>query len=57
MSRLPGISANTRSSVIDKYDEVNDLEKCISPEILDLTRKADIFYLNHEYTVSEREKR
>lgn len=40
--------------VIDKYDEVNDLEKCISPEILDLTRKADIFYLNHEYTVSER---
>lgn len=40
--------------VIDKYDEVNDLEACISPEILNITRGADIFYLNHEYTVSER---
>lgn len=40
--------------VIDKYDEVNDLESCISPEILDITRGADLFYLNHEYTVSKR---
>ena len=40
--------------VIDKYDEVNDLEACISPEILDITQNADIFYLNHEYTVSDR---
>lgn len=40
--------------VIDKYDEVNDLEQCISPEILEITRSADIFCLNHEYTVSDR---
>ena len=40
--------------VIDKYDEVNDLEACLSPEILDITQNADIFYLNHEYTVSDR---
>lgn len=40
--------------VIDKYDEVDDLEACISPEILELTGSADIFYLNHEYTVSDR---
>ena len=40
--------------VIDKYDEGNDLEACISPEILDITQNADIFYLNHEYTVSDR---
>ena len=40
--------------VIDKYDEVNDLEACISPEILDITQNADVFYLNHEYTVSNR---
>ena len=40
--------------VIDKYDEVNNLEACISPEILDITQNADVFYLNHEYTVSNR---
>ena len=40
--------------VIDKYDEVDDLGACISPEILELTGNADIFYLNHEYTVSDR---
>ena len=34
--------------VIDKYDEVNNLEACISPEILDITQNADVFYLNHE---------
>lgn len=40
--------------VLDKYDEVQDLEQCISPEVLETVRSADIFYLNHEYTVSER---
>lgn len=40
--------------VLDKYDEVNELEECISPEILNVAQSADIFYLNHEYTVSER---
>ena len=40
--------------VLDRYDEVNDLEQCISPEILRITNGADIFYLNHEYTVSDR---
>lgn len=39
--------------VLDHYDEVNDLKRCISPEILDITNKTDIFYLNHEYCVSE----
>ena len=29
--------------VIDKYDEVNNLEACISPEILDITQNADVF--------------
>ena len=40
--------------VLDHYDEVNDLEKCISPEILDITRSADVFFLNHEYAISDR---
>lgn len=40
--------------VLDHYDEVNDLTKCISPEILEITNKTDIFYLNHEYCVSDR---
>lgn len=40
--------------VLDKYDEVNELQECVSPEILNVTQNADIFYLNHEYTVSER---
>lgn len=40
--------------VLDKYDESGELSQCISPEILDITNGADIFYLNHEYTVSER---
>ena len=40
--------------VLDKYDETGELSQCISPEILDITNGADIFYLNHEYTVSER---
>lgn len=36
--------------VIDKYDETGVLEDCISPEIVQLTNAADIFFLNHEYT-------
>lgn len=40
--------------VIDHYDEVNDLRQCISPEILDITTKTDVFYLNHEYSMSDR---
>lgn len=40
--------------VLDHYDEVNDLEQCISPQILDVTRQADIFFLNHEYAISDR---
>lgn len=40
--------------VIDHYDEVNDLKQCISPEIMEAANCADIFYLNHEYTVSDR---
>ena len=39
--------------VLDHYDEVNDLEKCISPEILDITKSADIFFINHEYAISD----
>lgn len=40
--------------VIDKYDTVNDLEKCISPKILEITNQSDIFYVNHEYAISDR---
>lgn len=40
--------------VLDHYDEVKDLEKCISPEILDITQSADVFFLNHEYAISDR---
>lgn len=40
--------------VLDHYDETEGLEACISPEILDMTTQADVFYLNHEYCVSER---
>ena len=41
--------------VIDHYDEVNgDLSKCISSDIIKKTSSADIFMLNHEYTVSTR---
>lgn len=40
--------------VLDHYDEVNDLSQCISPKILDTAKKTDIFYLNHEYCVSEK---
>lgn len=40
--------------VLDHYDEVKDLSKCISPEILKMTNQADVFYLNHEYCISDR---
>ncbi len=40
--------------VLDYYDKVKDLSKCISPELLELSNGADVFYLNHEYTISNR---
>lgn len=40
--------------VLDYYDTVNDLSKCISKTILDQTNAADLFFLNHEYCVSDR---
>lgn len=41
--------------VIDHYDEVNgDLSQCISDDIENVTRNADIFMLNHEYPASGR---
>lgn len=40
--------------VLDYYDTVNDLTKCISPEILEITNQADLFYVNHEYCISDR---
>ena len=39
--------------VIDKYDEVNNLEECISPELLQIMNESDIFYVNHEYCISD----
>ncbi|PWJ49977.1 CapA family protein [Faecalicatena contorta] len=40
--------------VLDHYDTVNDLSECISPEVLKMSNDADIFYLNHEYCISDR---
>ncbi len=40
--------------VLDKYDEVDSLDQCISPELLEIMNQADIFYLNHEYCISDR---
>lgn len=40
--------------VLDHYDEVNDLSLCISPTLLERMNDADIFYLNHEYAISDR---
>lgn len=40
--------------VLDHYDTVNDLAKCISPEILDTLNQSDLFYVNHEYCISDR---
>lgn len=41
--------------VLDYYNTVNsDLKQCISSEILDKTNSADLFFLNHEYAISDR---
>lgn len=40
--------------VLDHFDEVSKLDECISPEILDVTNGADLFFLNHEYAISDR---
>lgn len=40
--------------VLDHYDEVNDLAQCISPKLLEITNASDIFYVNHEYAISDR---
>lgn len=40
--------------VLDHFDKVGGLDECISPEILDITNGADIFFLNHEYAISDR---
>ena len=41
--------------VLDYYNTVNgDLKQCISSEILDKTNSADLFFLNHEYTISDK---
>lgn len=40
--------------VLDHFDEVGELDECISPEILDVTNGADVFFLNHEYAISDR---
>lgn len=40
--------------VLDYYDTVNDLEKCISPELLEIMNNTDVFYINHEYCISDR---
>ena len=44
--------------VIDYYDEVGgDLTQCVSPYLLERMRFADIFMLNHEYSISNRGSR
>lgn len=44
--------------VIDYYDEVGgDLTQCVSPYLLERMRSADIFMLNHEYSISNRGSR
>lgn len=44
--------------VIDYYDEVGgDLTQCVSPYLLERMRSADIFMLNHEYSISSRGSR
>lgn len=39
--------------VLDHFDEVGELDRCISPEILEVTNGADLFFLNHEYAISD----
>lgn len=40
--------------VLDYYDTVNDLYQCIAPELLKMSNEADVFYLNHEYSISDK---
>lgn len=40
--------------VLDHYDTVNGLKECISPEILEILNASDLFYVNHEYCISDR---
>ena len=40
--------------VLDHYDTVKDLSKCISPHLLETMNQTDIFYINHEYCISDR---
>lgn len=41
--------------VLDYYDQMGQqLENCMSPYLLERMEKADIFFLNHEYTISSR---
>ena len=39
--------------VLDHYDTVQDLKQCISPELLDIMNQSDLFYVNHEYCISD----
>lgn len=36
--------------VIDEFDKTGKIEACISPDIIEKTNAADLFFLNHEYT-------
>lgn len=41
--------------VLDYYDQMGQqLENCMSPYLMERMEKADIFFLNHEYTISSR---
>lgn len=40
--------------VLDHYDTVKDLSECISPYLLETMNQTDIFYINHEYCISDR---
>ena len=41
--------------VLDYYDQRGqELENCMSPYLLERMEEADIFFLNHEYTISNR---
>ena len=40
--------------VLDHYNDSEGLSSRISPEILERTRAADIFFLNHEFCISSR---
>ncbi|MEE1085737.1 MAG: CapA family protein [Schaedlerella sp.] len=40
--------------VLDYYDKVNDLTKCISPDLLEIMNSSDVMYLNTEFCISDR---